>query len=94
MFQFYNTFVNLFSIFFLFYGGIVIFSTFLELSSITGFVFTILSAVLFPINSPVASVALWTTFLEAVFKEFSPVSNNCFLYLLEKFLANDKNPYF
>ena len=27
-------------------------------------------------------------FLEAVFKESSPVSNTCFLY----FLANDKNP--
>ena len=28
-------------------------------------------------------------FSEAVFKEFSPVSNNCFLH----FLASDKNPY-
>ena len=28
-------------------------------------------------------------FLEAVFKEYSAVSSNCFLY----FLANDKNPY-
>ena len=28
-------------------------------------------------------------FLEALI----PVANNCFLYLLEKFLANDKNPY-
>ena len=40
--------------------------------------------ILFPINSP----ALWTTFLEPVFKESSPVSKNCFLY----FLVNDKNP--
>ena len=30
-----------------------------------------------------------TTFLEAVFKESSPVSSNCFLYFLE----NDKNLY-
>ena len=41
--------------------------------------------ILFPINS----LALWTTFLEVVFKESSHVSNYCFLY----FLANDKNSY-
>ena len=44
------------------------------------------------INSPVASTASWTTFLETVFRVSSLVSNSCFLYLLEKFLANDKNP--
>ena len=43
------------------------------------------SEILFPKNSP----ALWTTFLEAVFKESIPVSNNYVLY----FLGNDKNPY-
>ena len=42
------------------------------------------SAVWFPKNLP----ALWTTFFRGGFKESSPVSNNCFLYLL----ANDKNP--
>ena len=65
--------------------------------SSTGFVFTILSsfnlatasAILFPINSHVASAALWTMFLEAVFKVSNPISNNCFLY----YLANDKNSY-
>ena len=57
------------------------------------FWFTIFPAILFSIDSPVASAALWTTFLETVFRASSPVSNNCFLYLLEKFLANDKNPY-
>ena len=40
---------------------------------------------LFPKNSP----TLWTTY----FKESSFISNNCFLYLLEKFLANDRTPY-
>ena len=32
------------------------------------------SAILFPKNSPV----LWTTFLEAIFKQSSPVSHNCY----------------
>ena len=40
-----------------------------------------MSAILFPTNS--------LAFFEAVFKESSPVSNNCFLH----FLANDKNPH-
>ena len=44
-----------------------------------------------------ASAVLWITFSEAVFKASSPafvaVSINCFPYLLDKFLANDKNPY-
>ena len=52
---------------------------------------------LFPINSPIASAALWTTFLEADFRASSPVfvavSNNCFPYLLDIFFVNDKNPY-
>ena len=66
-----------------------------------GFAFTILSlydlasesAILFPKNSPVASATSWTTFLETVFKAFTPASNNCFLHFLNKFLANDKNLY-
>ena len=32
-------------------------------------------------------------FFEAVFKESSPVFNDCFLYLLDKFIANDKTSY-
>ena len=32
-------------------------------------------------------------FLEENFKASVPVSNNCFLYLLDNFLANDSNPY-
>ena len=43
-----------------FYGGITVSSTFLEFTSGTGFGFTILSAILFPVNSPVASAALLT----------------------------------
>ena len=70
-------------------------SAFFEFSSVTSFGFTILSAILFPINPSVASAVLWTTFFELVFKASShaAVSNNCFTYLLDKFLANDKNPY-
>ena len=48
-------------------------------------------------NSPVPSATSWTTFLETVFRASSPafvaVSKNCFLHLLDRFLANDKNPY-
>ena len=72
----------------LFYSGIIIFSTFFVFSSgftiLLSFELVTASAILFPKNSPV----LWPTFLEIVFKEYSPVSNNYFLY----FLANDKNP--
>ena len=32
-------------------------------------------------------------FFEAALKENSPVSNNLFLYLFDKFLTNVKNPY-
>ena len=71
MFHFYNTCLNSFNISFLFPGGIIISSTFLEFSSITGFNFTILSAILFCINLPVVSAALWTNFLEVVFKASS-----------------------
>ena len=77
-------------IFLLFFSGrIIISSAFLIFSSITCFGFTILSAILLPINSPATSAALWTTFLRAVFRASSPVSYYCFQY----FLANDKNPY-
>ena len=50
-----------------------------------------------PINSPVASAALWTTFFETVFRASIPVlvavSNNFFPYLFDIFLANDRNLY-
>ena len=63
----------------------------------TYFDFTVSLVILFPINSLVASAALWTTFLEAVFRAYSPalvaVSNNYFSYLLDSFLSNEKNPY-
>ena len=97
VFYFYSTFLNLFSISSFFPGAITICTTFLEFPAGKGFGFTILSAILFSMNSPVASVALRTTFLEAVFRASSPVlaavSNNCFPYLLDRFLANHKNPY-
>ena len=80
----------------LFPGGTIISSTFLEFSAGKGFGFTILPAILFPIDSPVPSAALWTTFLEVVFRASSPVlvavSNKCLPYLLDRFLANEKNP--
>ena len=93
MIHFYNTFVNSFNISSLFSREIIISSTFLEFYSIAGFGFTSLSAILFPINATVASAALWVTVLEAVFKAYSPASNNCFVYLFDKFLENDKDPY-
>ena len=86
-------FYNSFNISSLFSDGINISSIFLKFSSITGFVFTFLLAILFPINLPVASAALWTTFQKTVFKASSLLFNNWFLYLLDKFLENDENPY-
>ena len=62
MFHFYNTCLNSFNTSTYLPGGIIISSTFPEFSSITCLGFTILSAILFPKNSPV----LYTTFLEAV----------------------------
>ena len=56
--------------------------TFLEFSAGKGFGVTILSAILFPINSPIALAGLSTAFLEAGIRESSSalvaVSNNCF----------------
>ena len=97
MFQFYKTWINSFNISTICTDGIIFSSTLFELSSGTDFVFTISSAILFPINSFVAPAALWTTFLVAVFKAWCPVYvgafNDCLLYLLDKFLRNDKNLY-
>ena len=70
--HFYSTFLNHSNISSLFSGGTIISST----------SFTTLSAILFPINTPAASTALYATFLVAVFSASSPVSNNCFSYLL------------
>ena len=58
----YNTCLNSFNISSYFSGRIIISSTFFQFSSGTCFDFNILSAILFPINLFVASVALWTTF--------------------------------
>ena len=99
--DFYNTCLNSLNISSFFSSGIIISSTFLEFSLITGFCFKIFSSfnlatactILFPINSLVSSAALWTTFLGAFFKASSPVSSNQFLYFLDKFPANYKNPY-
>ena len=78
----YNTCLNSFSISSFFSSGITISSTFFGFSSGTGFNFTILSAILFPMNLPVNSATLCTTYLEAVFTTSSPVfvgvSNNYF----------------
>lgn len=97
MFQFYKTWINSFNISTICTDGIIFSSTLFELSSGTDFVFTISSAILFPINSFVALAALWTTFLVAVFKAWCPIYVgafiNCLLYLLDIFLRNDKNPY-
>ena len=94
---FYKNCLNSFNIFCLFPGGITICSTFFEFSAGTCFVFTISSAILFPINSLVASAVLCATNLGVDFRSSSPVlvavSNNWFPYLLDIFLANDKNLY-
>ena len=80
MFHFYNTCLNSFNISSLFSCGIIIYSLGL----------TILSAICF---LAMYLAALWTTFSEAVFRAYSPVFSNSFPYLLDRFLANDKNPY-
>ena len=91
----------MFSISYLFSGGIIISSTFLEFSSVTSFDFTSSSAILFTVNSPIASAVLWITFWDLFIKHLVlfkasnhvAVSSNCFAYLLDRFLANDKTPY-
>ena len=84
MLHFYNTFLNLFNISCIFSSGIIISSTFvgfsLGLTILSSFDLVTNSLILFPKNPP----ALWTNFLEVIFKKSSPVSSNCFLY----FLAN------
>ena len=58
---FYN-YLNSFDICYVFTGGVIICSTFLEFSSGIAFGFTTLSAVLFPKSSPVILTALCATF--------------------------------
>ena len=57
----------------------------------------ILSAILLPTKSPVASAVLCTTLLPAVLAKVFPVlvaaSTNFLPYLSPNFLAKDKNPY-
>ena len=90
MFHFHNTCFNSFNISSLFSGGIIIYSTGSCFTILSSYKLVTGSAILFPNNSPV----FWTTFLEAVFKESNPVSNNCIFYIaFLYFLANDKNPY-
>ena len=52
-------------------------------------------AILFPINSSVASAFFWTTFLKAFIAALSPVVvaifNGFLPYLLEKYLENQKH---
>ena len=79
VFHFYNTFLNLLNISFIFSGRIIISSTDSCFSILTSFDLVTVSAILFPINSP----ALWNTVLEAVFKESRPVSDICSLYFLQ-----------
>ena len=71
VFHFYSTCLNSFNISSLYCGGIIMLSTSVKFSSETGFCFTVLSAILFPIKSPVVSAAFWTTFLESLFRASS-----------------------
>ena len=56
----------------------------------------ILSAILLPIKSPVASAVFWFSLFQAVFiapaVDFLALSRSFWLYLLLKFLAKGKNP--
>ena len=97
MLHFYNTCLNSFNISTLCYCGIIICSTFSKFSSSTGFGFTFLFAILFPINYPVVSAALWAVFLVGAFRTSSPVlvatSNNCLLYLPDRFFHRIKQHF-
>ena len=65
--------------------GKIISSKCFEFTPVTGFGLTILLAILFLINSPVASATLWTTFLVVVFKASKPyfvtASNDSFIFV-------------
>ena len=76
----------------LFSGEITISSIFLEFYSGTDFGLTILSAILFPMLQLPYGI-LFFALKTASSPIFVVVSNNCFPYLVDRFLANDKNPY-
>ena len=82
----------------LFPGGINISLTYLELSAGKGFDFTILSAIFVSYKFICCFSCFMDYFLTAVFRVSSPaliaVSNICFPYLLDRFLANDQIPCF
>ena len=63
----------------------------------TGFGLTILSTILFPIDSPITSAVFLTIFFDAVLAASKPdlvaVSINFFWYFTNRFLANYKNLY-
>ena len=84
----------------LFSGGIYISSGLFVFSFSFTFVLpteVILSDILLPVKSPVASAVFCTTLLEVVFAAsisvFVAVSINFLPYLPQNFLANDKKPY-
>ena len=82
MIHFYNnTCLNVFNILSLPSGGIVTSSTNSYFTILSPLDLVTVAIILFLINLP----ALWITFLKAVYKESSPVSNKFFSY----FLAND-----
>ena len=80
-----------------------LFCNLLECNSVEDFfeTFIILSTILLPVKSPVASAVLWIVLYEAVFTasvvDFFAPSRSFWPYLLLKFLptflAKDKNPY-
>ena len=95
--RFHNTCLNSFNISCLFPSGITISSTFLEFTSDLGFdfiIFSVFHLLLIPLL-PRLSYAL--IFLGEVFVACSLVFQQYpiifFLYLLDKFLVNVKNPY-
>ena len=92
-FSFYNTCLKLFSIFCLCSCGITISSTFLKFISDKDLGFTIFFSDFFSFNSPVGLGVLWKYFLQQLILFFKALSNNFFLSLLDRFLANNKNSY-
>ena len=83
MTHFYNTCLNSFNVSVSCSGGIVVSSSFFEFSLHTGFYFTILLVIFFPINSSVALPALcafWLQFLEHL--HFWPLLLIYLLYVL------------
>ena len=63
MFHFYTTCLNSFNVSSLISGGVFISSAGFVFTTLSSFDLATASAILFPINSSVASAALWATFL-------------------------------